>query len=864
MEQNKNKQNNEIFDNIKTLSQIVGNKTINTLLANVRRVKDEVDTYLKSVREREREYTAKKQKMEQTKITIEASAVVSAVKNAEQKPVEAKSIVASAPKTESQTPLRPNAQSPAQRTQNQRQPYNGRMQTNQQGQKFGGRPLNGNNSNNGFRNQNGQRPFNANFNREGNGFNKFGDRPYNPNFSVNRPNANKPFGTKPFGAKPIRPIALEKPPVAEPTRNFANKGKSKQYDEKKTYDKRTLLRRGLIEEANIEDRMLTRKYKVKKRAEEPKSPKEVVAPTSAVITSNNITVKSLSEIISKPVSEIIKKFMLLGMMVTINSTIDFDAAELVANELGITLEQKLEKTSEEKLTEIQTSIKTYDDSEAVVRPPIVTIMGHVDHGKTTLLDYIRKTNVAGGEAGGITQSIGAYQVKSGDSYITFIDTPGHEAFTAMRMRGAMVTDIAVLIVAADDGIMPQTIEAIRQIKTAKVPMIVAINKIDKPTANADRILQQLTEYDVLPEEWGGDAIVVKISAATGEGIDKLLEMISLVAEMQQLKANPKVNAIGTIIEADLEKGRGAMASLIVKDGTLRKGDTIVAGTTYCKVKTMMDENGKVVKEATPSMPVRVVGFDEVPNAGDVFTSVDEKLVKEIIQERKDRIKKEMTKSTSATSLEEMMNQISMAQAKVQNVIIKADVNGSLEAIKQSFNKLSNDKTRINIVSTGVGPVFETDVVLAQASKSLVVAFNTKIDSKARNIADKEHVQIKSYKIIYEAIEDMEQMLKGLLDPTYSEQKLGYAEVIKVFKLSTSGLVAGSSVKDGKIVRNEKARILRNGKMLAESLTISSLKIVKDDVKEAGKGFECGIKIDGFNDIQEGDTIECYTLVRDEV
>lgn len=863
MEQNKNKQNNEIFDNIKTLSQIVGNKTVTILSANVRRVKDEVDAYLKTVREREREYTAKKQKMEQTKISIEASAVVSAVKSAEPKPAEVKPAVAPVQKADTQ-PARNNNQ---QRPQGNRQPFNsrGQMGQQQQGQRFGNRPFNNGNNNNGFRNPNGQRPFNPNFNRNGgNGFNKFGDRPYNPNFSVNRPNGNKPFGQKPFGAKPVRPIALEKPPVAEPTRNFANKGKSKQYDEKKTYDKRTLLRRGLIEEANIEDRMLTRKYKVKKRVEEPKSPKEVVAPTSAVITTNNITVKSLSEIISKPVSEIIKKFMLLGMMVTINSNIDFDAAELVANELGIKLEQKLEKTSEEKLTEIQTNIKAYDDSEAVVRPPIVTIMGHVDHGKTTLLDYIRKTNVAGGEAGGITQSIGAYQVKSGDSYITFIDTPGHEAFTAMRMRGAMVTDIAVLIVAADDGIMPQTVEAIRQIKTAKVPMIVAINKMDKPAADPDRIMQQLTEYDVLPEEWGGDTIVVKISAATGKGIDKLLEMISLVAEMQQLKANPKVNAIGTIIEADLEKGRGAMASLIVKDGTLHKGDTIVAGTTYCKVKTMMDENGKIVKEATPSMPVRVVGFDEVPNAGDVFTAVDEKLVKEIIQERKDKIKKEMTKSTSATSLEEMMNQISMAQAKVQNVIIKADVNGSLEAIKQSFNKLSNDKTRINIISTGVGPVFETDVVLAQASKSLVVAFNTKIDSKAKNIADKEHVQIKSYKIIYEAIEDMEKMLKGLLDPTYSEQKLGYAEVLKVFKLSTSGLVAGSSVKDGKIVRNEKARILRNGKVLAENLTISSVKIVKDDVKEAGKGFECGIKVDGFTDIQEGDTIECYTLVRDEV
>ena len=829
MEQNKNKQSNEIFENIKVLSQLVNDKVIVNLGSSVRKVKERIDAYLRTVREREREYSNKQAKLEQTNIAIQADVNIASVKSGETKPVATKPVSTPATAQKVGANQRFNSQRPGfNPRQNNRPPFNGKPFNGQQGFSRGQSP-------------------------------KLGERPFNPNFSVSRPN-----GSRAQGGKPMRPVAMMPLPTA-PTRNYANKAKGgKQYDEKKAYDKRTLLRRGLIEEQNIEDRMLTRKYKVKKKPDNNVTPKEVQAPTSAVITTNNITVKLLSEAISKPVNEIIRKFMALGMLITINSTIDFDAAELVSSELGITLEQKLEKTSEEKLTEIQSQIKSYDDTDAVTRAPIVTIMGHVDHGKTTLLDYIRQTNVASGEAGGITQNIGAYMVKSNDSFITFIDTPGHEAFTAMRMRGAMVTDIAILIVAADDGIMPQTIEAIKQIKTANVPMIVAINKIDKPAANPDLILQQLAEHDVLPEEWGGDAIVVKISAKTGKGVDKLLEMISLVAEMQQLKANPKASAIGTIIEADLEKGRGAMASLIVKDGTLHKGDTIIAGTSYCKVKSMLDDKGKMVKEAGPSMPVRVVGFNEVPNAGDVFTVVSEKLVKEIVEERKTKIKNEMAKNTSATSLEEMMTMSASTQAKVQNVIIKADVNGSLEAMKQSFAKLSNDKTRINVVSGGVGPVFETDVVLAQASDSIIIAFNTKVDSKAKTMSDREGVKIKSYKIIYEAIEDMEKLLKDLLDPTFSEVKLGYAEVIKIFKLSSSGLVAGSSVKDGKIVRNEKARLTRNGEVKAENITISSVKIVKDDVKEATKGYECGIKLDGVDDILEGDIIECYTLVRDEV
>ena len=549
------------------------------------------------------------------------------------------------------------------------------------------------------------------------------------------------------------------------------------------------------------------------------------------------------------------------MMVTINSTIDFATAELVMSDMGVELIQKLDKTSEEKLKDVQQNIRSYDQKDAVVRPPIVTVMGHVDHGKTSLLDYIRKTKVTLGEAGGITQAIGAYRVPVKDKFITFIDTPGHEAFTAMRARGASVTDIAILIVAADDGIMPQTVEAISHIKSAGIPMIVAINKMDKPQADPDRVLQQLAEHNVIPEAWGGDAIICKISALTGEGIDKLLETILLVADMLELKANPNVPALGTILEARLDKGRGAVSSLIVIDGSLHIGDTIVSGTSICKVRAMIDENNKQVKVATPSMPVTVLGFNEVPNAGESFTVVDEKLSKQIVEERKAKQREELLKNSGGNTLEDLIQKTSEKDVKVLNIILKTDVHGSLEAIRSSIMKLANDEVKINIIHSGVGAISESDLILASASNAMVIAFNVSQDSKVKTTADKMKIKIYSYKIIYELLDEIERVIKGMKEPKYEEVYMGRANVIMVFKLSTSGIIAGSMVMDGKIVRGGKARIYRGKDVVAET-EIRSLKIVKDDVKEAGKDRECGIKTD-FDGVQVGDVIECYTLKRIE-
>ncbi|MCQ2564411.1 MAG: translation initiation factor IF-2, partial [Clostridia bacterium] len=616
--------------------------------------------------------------------------------------------------------------------------------------------------------------------------------------------------------------------------------------------------RGMLEEENNEDRMLNRKIRPKKK--ELPMPEVVERPQGpAIITTENITVKLLSEVTGRPVSEIIKKFMVLGMMMTINSAVDYQTAELVLNDMGIEVIQKLDKTSEEKLKDVQENIRSYDDTEAVERPPIVTVMGHVDHGKTSLLDYIRKTKVSLGGAGGITQASGAYRVKVKDKFITFIDTPGHEAFTAMRARGASVTDIAILIVAADDGIMPQTVEAINHIKSANIPMIVAINKIDKPQADPDRVLNQLAEHNVLPEAWGGDAIICKISAKSGEGIDKLLETILLVADVQGLKANPKVPAIGTIMEAKLDKGRGPVASLIVKDGSLHVGDTVVSGTSLCKVKAMIDENNNVVKVATPAMPVTVLGFNEVPSAGETFTVVDEKLSKEIIADRKAKQKEDLIKGSGGNTLEDLLQKTSEKDMKVLNIVLKTDVNGSLEAIKTSVMKLVNEEVKINILHSGVGSISESDLILANASNAMVIAFNVSQDSKVKTLAERMGIKIYSYKIIYELLDEIERVIKGLKEPKYEEEYLGMAEVMAVFKLSSAGVVAGSMVKDGKIVRGEHAKIYRGDDVIATT-EIKSLKIVKDDVKEALKDRECGIKTT-YDDVQVGDRIECYTLKR---
>ncbi len=701
------------------------------------------------------------------------------------------------------------------------------------------------------RNNNGQRPcFNPNY--------KPGQpRPFNPNYKPGQP---RPMQNK-DGNRPTRPQINYAQPVitASPTRTFANKKKEgERFEEKRQYSKRDLLKRGMIVDGD-EDRLIVRKARTKKKDTEVRAIEKPQGP--AVITTDNITVKLLSEVSGKPVSEIIKKFMILGMMVTINSTIDFATAELILSDMGIELVQKLEKTNEEKLIDLQNTMRSYDESEAIERAPIVTVMGHVDHGKTSLLDYIRKAKVTLSEAGGITQAIGAYRVNVEDKHITFIDTPGHEAFTAMRARGASVTDIAILIVAADDGIMPQTIEAINHIKSANIPMIVAINKMDKQQAQPDRIMQQLAEHNVLPEAWGGDAIICKISAKTGEGIDKLLETILLVADVQGLKANPNIPAMGTVMEARLDKGRGPIASLIVRDGSLKVGDTIVCGTTVCKVKAMIDENNKQVKIATPSMPVTVLGFNEVPPAGETFTAVDEKLSKQIVEERKAKQKEELIKGSGGNTLEDLLQKTSEKEMKILNIVLKTDVHGSLEAIKGSVMKLVNDEVKINILHSGVGAVSESDLILAQASNAMVIAFNIGQDSKVKTLAERMKIKIYSYKIIYELLDELERVIKGMKEPKYEEVYLGKAEVMMVFKLSSSGIVAGSMVKDGKIVRGEHAKIYR-GKELIATTDIKTVKVVKDDVKEVGKDRECGIKTN-YDEVQVGDIIECYSLKRIE-
>ena len=490
-------------------------------------------------------------------------------------------------------------------------------------------------------------------------------------------------------------------------------------------------------------------------------------------------------------------------------------------------------------------------------------MGHVDHGKTSLLDAIRKTNVVSGEAGGITQSIGAYTTKVGGRTITFIDTPGHAAFTAMRARGAQITDIAILVVAADDGIMPQTIEAINHIKAAKVPMIVAINKIDKQEANIDRVLKELADHGVLPEEWGGDTICVPIAAKMGKNIDKLLEMILLVADVQELKANPNRNAVGTIIESRLDKGKGPIASVLVQNGTLKVGDTVVSGIAFGRIRAMMDENGKAVKRATPSTPVQILGLDAVPESGDRLTVVDEKMKNQIIAERKNKIKESKIKSQTAVSIDDFFNKVNEGQLKTLNIIIKADVQGSVEALKASLVDLKNDEAKIVSVHNAVGNITESDILLAQASNAIIVGFNVKCEGKAKALAEKNNVDFRNYSVIYECIDDMKYALKGMLAPKYEDKYVGLVEVRQIFKISSVGTIAGCYVSSGKVVRNAKVHIIRNNKQIGEA-EIESLKQQKNEAKEVGKGFECGIKLKDFDDIQEFDQYEIYVSERVEI
>ncbi len=578
-----------------------------------------------------------------------------------------------------------------------------------------------------------------------------------------------------------------------------------------------------------------------------------------VLIPDEITVSELAERMKKPATEIIKRLMMLGTMATVNDNLDFDTASLVAEDLGATVEHEIIYTDEDIL------FNDIPDDEADLqpRPPVVVVMGHVDHGKTSLLDYIRKSKVTATEAGGITQHIGAYSVNVNDRVITFLDTPGHEAFTAMRLRGAQVTDIAILVVAADDGIMPQTVEAINHAKAAGVTTIIAINKIDKPSANIDRVMQELTEYELVPEAWGGDTICVPVSALTGEGVDNLLEMAILVADMKELKANPNRRAKGTVIESRLDKAKGTVATVLVENGTLHTGDLIVAGTSMGKVRAMTDHKGKKVGEAGPSTPVEILGLDIAPEGGDTFYCVEnERMAKNVVEARKFKIKNEEQNSRKLVSLDDLFNQINQGEVKDLNIIVKADVQGSVEAVKQSLLKLSNEEVRINIIHGAVGAVNESDVMLADASNAIIVGFNVRPTNGATQSAADKNVDVRLYRIIYQAIEEIEAAIKGMLAPEFVEKIQGHAEVRQLFKVSGVGTIAGCHVVDGKITRNSQIRINRDGIVVHDGL-LSSLKRFKDDAKEVAEGFECGMTIEKFNDLKEGDIVEAYIMEKVE-
>ena len=570
---------------------------------------------------------------------------------------------------------------------------------------------------------------------------------------------------------------------------------------------------------------------------------------------DEISVQELASRMKKTGAEVVKCLMKNGVMASLGQFIDFDTAAIIAEELGCRVEKEVVVTIEEKL------IDTAEDKPEDLKPraPVVVVMGHVDHGKTSLLDYIRHASVASGEAGGITQHIGAYQTRIGGKPITFLDTPGHEAFTSMRARGAMVTDIAILVVAAEDGIMPQTVESINHAKAASIPIIVAINKMDKPEANPDRIKQQLTEYELVAEEWGGQTIICPISAKTGTGIDNLLEMVTLTAEMAELRANPSRAAQGTVIEARLDKGRGPVATLLVQNGTLRQGDIIIAGTTVGRVRAMVDDKGARLAEAGPSVPVEITGLNEVPGAGSTFNAVaDERLARELVEQRKAEERAKAAAPVQKVSLEDLFNQIQAGEVKDLNIIVKADVQGSAEAVKASLEKLSNDEVRVRVIHSGVGAIKESDVMLASTSKAIIVGFNVRPDAAARDSAARSHVDMRMYRVIYDAIGEVEAAIKGMLAPKFREALIGHAEIRQTYKVSGIGTVAGCYVQDGKIQRSCQVRIVRDGVVIHEGM-LASLQRFKDSVKEVASGYECGMCIEKFNDIKEGDIIECFVM-----
>ena len=725
----------------------------------------------------------------------------------------------------------------------------------------GNREFNRHDRNNFQRNNNGN---NSGFNRNNNQGNN--------NFRNNRKLDDRGIDKKINNIMAVD--IVEKENVIEYSNRAIDKQKSNRIFEEKNTKKQTKKKgknedfssgklRSLKQESKLSnvdmldyyDLSTQRGRRSEKKGKQENRNKQKIFKLTEITIPPTITVKDLAAEMKITSGDLITKLLGLGVMATINKEIDFDIAYLVASEFGITAKKKDIKTDEEIL---------FDDSEdkesdLISRPPVVVVMGHVDHGKTSLLDAIRKTNVIEGEAGGITQHIGAYKVNVKDREITFLDTPGHEAFTSMRARGAQITDIAILVVAANDGVMPQTVEAINHAKAAEIPIIVAVNKMDLPGANIQKVKEEITEYGLVPEEWGGDTIFVPISAKKGEGIDNLLEMVLLQADMLELKVNPKKQAKGAIIEAKLDKARGPVATMLVQRGQLDVGDTIVVGSSIGRIRTMTNDKGKKVKFAGPSTPVEITGLTTVPNAGETFYEVkDEKTAKHLIERRRNQEREKGLNATSMVTLDDLFSQIEQGKLKQLNLIVKADVQGSVEAVKQSLEKLSNEEVRVKVIHSNVGGVTETDVTLAKVSNAIIIAFNVRPEPIAKMEAEKEGVEIKMYSIIYNAIEDVEAAMKGMLDPEFKEVVIGNAEVRQTFKVSNVGTIAGCYVTDGKIARNSIVRVIRDNVVLHEGKLIS-LKRFKDDAKEVAYGYECGVQIENYNDIQEGDVIEAHIM-----
>ena len=732
-----------------------------------------------------------------------------------------------------------------------------------------------NNGQNNFRNnnQNNRNGYNNNYNN--NNGNRFGNN-----------NNRRPLDERGI-EKNIKNIItvetnIEEKSAREYSRNMDKQKNNNRYDENRSNKKKSRRNQedystnekklnNLKQRNNLsnmfedqEDSMLDyydlttqrgRKGKKKNSKNGEERTKQKIFKLTEITIPESISVKDLALELKKTSSEVIMKLMSLGIMATLNNNLDFDTAFLVASEFGVTANKKQEVKEEDIL---------FDESEdkaneLVERPPVVVVMGHVDHGKTSLLDVIRKTNVIGGEAGGITQAIGAYQVKVNDRDITFLDTPGHEAFTQMRARGAQITDIAILVVAANDGVMPQTVEAINHAKSAGIPIIVAINKIDLPDANPQKVKEELMQYELVPEEWGGDTIYVEISAKKNLNIDQLLEMVLLEADVLELKANPTKQAKGAVIEARLDKNKGAIASVLVQRGKLDVGDTVVVGTSIGRIRSMVNDKGKKVKSAGPSTPVEIMGLTEVPQAGDIFYEVkDEKMAKHLIERRKRQAREKSINQVSAVTLDNLFGQMEEGKLKQLNLIVKADVQGSVEALKQSLEKLTNEEVRVKVIHAAAGAVTESDVTLAKVSNAIIIAFNVRPVATAKNEAEKDEVQIKQYSVIYQAIDDVEAAMKGMLDPKFEEEVIGTAEIRQIFKISNVGTIGGAMVLSGKIARNAGVRVIRDDVVIHDGKLIS-LKRFKDDAKEVAKDFECGIQLEKYNDIKEGDILEAYIM-----